>query len=188
MTAKTASLLADPHPKCHIVFPYTSDHLIAEAVSMFAAGGLSRDESVVLITTPPHRDLIERRLQLEGFSLKDLRSQGRYIILDAEDTLDNLMSNGMPSPTRFAKLVGNLIQSAKSNSPNGKARLFGEMVSLLYGENLAGAAQLEELWNAAIDAYGVPLLCTYALDGPERESQAAFPASLLEAHTHTLPM
>jgi hypothetical protein len=155
---------------------------------MFASGGLSRDESVVLITTPSHRDLIERRLELEGFSLSELRAQGRYIMLDAEDTLNKLMSNGMPSPTRFAKLIGNVVQSAKSNSPSGKARLFGEMVSLLYGQNLAGAAQLEELWNSAIDVYGVPLLCTYALDGPERQARAAFPASLLEAHTHTLPM
>ncbi len=57
MTAKTAELLCDPYPKCHIVFPYTNETAVAEAAGMFAAGGLARGEAVVLIasriTGPP---------------------------------------------------------------------------------------------------------------------------------------
>lgn len=42
MTPKTAALLADPHPDCHIVYPYTDERLVAGAVSLYTAGGLSK--------------------------------------------------------------------------------------------------------------------------------------------------
>jgi|SRR5579871_2654338 len=188
MTPKTSALLADPHPRSHIVFPYTSESLIAEAVSLYSIGGLARDEAVVLITTPEHRDAIEERLEQDGFSVSQLTAAGRLVLMDAQELLNQFLVDGAPDPARFHQLVGGVIEKARHNSPSGKVRLFGEMVSLLYGENLAAASDLEELWNAAIDIYSVPLLCTYALDGPEPEARTAFPKKLLAAHSHQLPV
>ncbi len=43
------------------------------------------------------------------------------------------------------------------------------MLSLLNGHDAAAGWRLEELLNAAIETYSVPLLCTHALDHPERK-------------------
>ena len=55
MTAKTVSILTNPHPKSHIVYPYGDDFHIAEAVSIFTAAGLNQDEAVILIMTDEKR-------------------------------------------------------------------------------------------------------------------------------------
>src|ERR1700682_1178235 len=105
MTPKTASILADPHPKCHIVYPCTDDKLIAEAVTLFSSGGLSRDEAVVLLTTPAHRIAIEESLRGEGFDLDHLKREGRLVILDAKELLSQVLVEGMPEVSRFHNLV-----------------------------------------------------------------------------------
>jgi hypothetical protein len=188
MTTKTAALLADPHPNCHIVYPYTDPRLVAAAVSLFAAGGLSRDEVVILIATPENRQAINACLEAERFDLESLTAEGRLVCLDAAGMLDQFMVDGMPEPERFDQVVGPLIAQAKLRSPRGLVRLFGEMVSLLWGNdhNVGGAARLEDLWNGVIDRYSVPLLCTYALDGACSHDHAQLPDLLLERHTYAL--
>jgi hypothetical protein len=184
MTPKTTSLLTDPHPKSHIVFPYTDEVAIADAVSIFATAGLVRDETVLLVITQPHWHAVEERLLADSFDVDQLKADRRLVIMDAEEMLGTLVSNGAVESTRFQQVVGNIIATAKMENPTGRVRVFGEMVSLLYGKNLAATARLEELWNALIDSYSIPLLCTYALDGPEH--RAVFPECLISAHTDTV--
>jgi hypothetical protein len=184
MTAKTASILADPHPCCHIVYPCTDDTLIADAVSTFAASGLGKDEGVVLIATPEHCEAVRRHLESEGFDVAKLKLEGRLVMLDVMEMLSKLVIDGAPHSSSFRNIVGNIINTAKLNAPSGRIRLYGEMVSLLWGPNLPAALRMEELWNDVIDAYSVPLLCTYSLQNPEQT--ASFPETLLGAHSHRM--
>ncbi len=187
MSPKTAALLADPHPNCHIVYPYTDGRLIAAAVSLYAAGGLSRDEVVILITTPDHRRDIERCLEADQFPVNQFEEKGLLVILDAFEVLSKLRLQGGFDAGRFDQVVGTLIANAKLRSPSGRVRLFGEMVSLLWsdGGDLEAAARLEELWNEAISRYSVPLLCTYELSGTHGD-HAELPASLAATHSHSV--
>jgi hypothetical protein len=184
MTLKTTSLLTDPHPKSHIVFPYTDEIAIAEAVGIFASAGLVRNETVLLVITPPHWHAVEERLLADSFDVQQLKADGQLVVADADDMLAKLVSNGVVESSRFQQVIGNMIATAKMENPAGRVRVFGEMVSLLFGKNLPAAARLEELWNALIDIYSIPLLCTYALDGPEH--RAVFPECLMAAHTDAL--
>jgi hypothetical protein len=186
MSPKTAALLADPHPCCHIVLPYTEEKSIVAAVSFFAAEGLKRGEAVLLVTTPLHSMAIEENLQAARFNLDQLKRHERLIILDAGFLLDRILVDGMPEPSRFHKAVSKIVVSSRCNSPSGNIRLFGEMVSLLYRHNLQAAIRLEELWNGVIDRYSVPLLCTYELNGSPEHRREAFPKPLQAAHTHML--
>ncbi len=188
MTANTIKLLVDPHPRCHIVYPYTNEAMIADAVSFYSAAGLSQNEAVVLIATPGHSNAIEQRLMADGFAPKKLKADGQLTVLDAEDTLGRLLVGRFPDAALFETMVGTTIDNARRTSSSGKVRLFGEMVSLLYAYDVTAAERLEELWNLAIDRYGVPVLCTYALDGPEPEAQRALSDSLVAAHSHCLPI
>src|SRR4051812_20305581 len=83
MNAKCASILTNPHPCSHIVYPYTDERLVTEAVCLFASAGFRKNEAVVLIMTAEHCDPIERRLAMEGFDLAALRDSGQLICEDA---------------------------------------------------------------------------------------------------------
>ena len=69
MTARGASLLANPHPRGHIVYPYTDEGLVGQAVSLFASAGIRDGEGVILIMSADHCESIIVRLQLEPGSL-----------------------------------------------------------------------------------------------------------------------
>jgi len=45
----TSPLLSNPHPSCHIVYPYNDELKAINAVFLFASSELSKGESVILI-------------------------------------------------------------------------------------------------------------------------------------------
>ncbi len=101
--------------------------------------------------------------------MKQLEAHGRLALFDSKAMLSKLLVDGMPEESRFDHTVGGIIETARKAAPNGKVRVFGEILSLLCGRDAIAAARLEELLNAAIETYSVPLLCTHALDYPERK-------------------
>jgi len=92
--------------------------------------------------------------------------QGRYIALDAADTLSTIMSTGMADPVLFLKLLGSLIATAAEAAKGEPARvaIFGECVHLLWAQGNAEAAiQIEKLGNQLAKRYDVDILCGYSL-------------------------
>ncbi len=55
----------------------------------------------MLVPTTPHLRDIETRLSALGMELGLPRSQGRYVALDAADTLGSFMLDGLPDNIRF---------------------------------------------------------------------------------------
>ncbi len=166
MNAKAVALLTDPHPYGHIVYPYTDEALVGQAVTLFAGAGLRNGEGVVLVMTAAHRDSITLRLAREEFDIEALQRSGRLVCVLAEDLLAEFMRDGMPNEVVFNAAVAKLITDcrASTGSSQGRVRVFGEMVSLLWDENLRATISLEEMWNEIIDQYSVSLLCTYAFE------------------------
>jgi len=186
MTSKTASLLTDPQPHSHIVYPSTDESLIAEAVGVFASAGLKKGEAVVLVTTEARREVIERHLQADGFDVRSLENRGQVAFLEAGELLSVFLREGMPDAELFKTSVARVIERAGTNSETGetrKVRIFGEMVSLLYmGSNTPAAERLEEFWNEMVEAYSVSLFCAYSL--ALKPGGHAFPQSLIDSHSH----
>lgn len=186
MNAKAISILADPHPCGHIVYPYTDEAHITDAVCLFATAGLRKQEAVVLIMANSHCAPINKRLQAEGFNLEALQGSGQLVCIQAEHLMSRFMVNGRTDERLFKEIVGDIIHRAKASAGNGHpgmVRIFAEMVSLLWIDNMAAAERLEELWNEVIETHSVSLLCTYALTG---DAPSAFPESLLATHSHSL--
>jgi hypothetical protein len=65
--------------------------------------------------------------------------------------------------------------------------VYGEMVNLLWRQNLRAAHRLEVLWNEVIQAHSISLFCAYHVDGDEGESRL-FPSDLRAAHSHLIPV
>ena len=180
-----ASILIDPHPRSHIVYPYSNDMEAVDAVFRYADAGLSHDEAVLLVVTPEHRSEILERLSHGAWDVDSLEHSGQLQCLDAEELLRRFMINGMPDETLMRNAICIPIIQAQSNGRprRREVRIFGEMVSLLWENNCDAAVSLEAMWNRLIPEYSIALFCGYALGGTERES---FPQCLIDTHSVVL--
>jgi KaiC/GvpD/RAD55 family RecA-like ATPase len=183
MNANAAAILTDPHPYGHIVYPYTDEALVGQAVALFAGAGLRNGEGVILVMTAAHRDSITLRLVTEGYDVEHFQRSGRLVCIVAEDLLAGFMRDGVPDEEIFSAVIEELIAAcrATTGSSTGQVRVFGEMVSLLWNANLGATISLEEMWNRIIDRTAVSLMCTYALNGRD-----GIPDSLHSLHSHSV--
>ena len=176
--------LADPLSRDHLVHFYKDPSSLADAVAIFAGAGLAKGEAVVLVTTRENGAAVRRALREDGVEIEDLERWGQLRVLDADDRLDELLLEGMPDPDQFRVLSSALIADARKASRNGRVRMCGEMVNLLWRRGQQEAAfRLEELWTDVVLSYAIPMLCFYGV-----EDGAAAPQSLCDAHTHVVPV
>ena len=185
MNAHGAAILANPHPCGHIVYPYTDENLVGQAVCLFASAGIRDGEGVILIMTACHCDTIKLRLQVEGYNVAAYERSGRLTCVTTEELLARFMVDGTLNEDLFRSTISGLIDRARasvSNGHPGKVRVFGEMVSQLRSTNLVATTRLEELWNEVINEHSVSLLCTYALHNADDH----IPKALIELHSHNI--
>lgn len=180
MNASGASILANPHPCGHIVYPYTDEGLLGQAVSLFTSAGLRDGDGVVLIISADHCESIKLRLQLEGINAEAYEATGQLVCMMAEDLLRTFVSNDTLDEQVFSTTIADLITRTKqSATPPRRVRVFGEMVSELRTKDVAATTRLEELWNDVVKEHAVSLLCTYAL----HHAGDSIPAALIHLHT-----
>jgi hypothetical protein len=185
MNAHAAALLTDPHPCGHIVYPYTDENLVGQAVCLFTSAGIRDGEGVILIMSGDHCEPIKLRLRLEGFNVEAYERSGQLTCVTTEDLLGKFMQDGTLNEDLFRTTIGDLIQRAKAAMIGGhpaKVRVFGEMVSQLRTSDLAATTRLEELWNDVIREHSVALLCTYAL----HNTNDHIPEALVDLHTASI--
>lgn len=146
----------------HLVQFYESDVFLAESVRDFIVAGFERNEAAVIVATKDHRVAIDELLEATGLDLQRLRNQGRYVLLDANETLSRFMVDSEPEPALFSAAVGSRVMRAAESAAG--VRIFGEMVALLWKMgNVTGALDLEKLWNELAQAHPFSLLCAYPM-------------------------
>ncbi len=176
--------LAEPLIRDHLVQLYSNDASLTVAVATYAGAGLGKGETAVLIATRDHAEAVRAQLSADRFETADLERWGQLRFLDAQEVLDDLLVGGRPDGDQFQVLTSGLIADARRASRNGRVRLYGEMVNLLWARGEAGAAmRLEELWGKVVPQAAVPLFCAYRVD----EDDALAPC-LRDAHTHVVPI
>jgi hypothetical protein len=184
MNSYGLSMLANPAPCGHIVFPYTHESHWLEAVTLFASAGLGKNEAVLLVTTTEHAAILRTRLVEEGFDMHALERSGQLVWGDAAELLSTFVFDGIVDELVFKNKIANMIQTAMfSGGINRPVRVFGEMVSLMWTDNPHATERLEQLWNDVIAAHKVPLLCAYALAGSKATQ---LPQSLVTCHSHAI--
>jgi DNA-binding NarL/FixJ family response regulator len=160
----------------HEVRFYSNDASFLEEVTEFLASALHAGDSATVIATHSHRDALLQRLQSRGIDLQAAIEQGRYIALDAADTISTFMHNGLPDPVRYLDLVGNLIAKAAQAANKNPARVafFGECVHLLWTQgNSEAAIRVEKIVNRITSSHNVDVLCGYCFNStqPAMDSQ-----------------
>jgi PAS domain S-box-containing protein len=172
----------------HLVQFYEADSFLLEALSKLIGDSLVAGDSSVVIATEAHRDGLAEALHARGLDIDTLRSQGRYVALDAAETLASFMVNDFPDEDRFRSVIGDVIKRAIEKSDSHHVSAYGEMVALLFAEGKGDALlRLEELWNALGKQLPFSLCCGYPLNQfSERPDEPLF-LKICAEHSHVVP-
>lgn len=155
----------------HVVMFYEQDRFLVEAIAGYARQGLADNRDVLVLATAPHRQAVDALLDQPT---RHAGSDARLTALDARDTLDELLVNGVVDASRLRDLIASWL--AASNHSGRKPRIYGEMVALLCDDGqFEPALQLEALWNRLGESFSFSLLCGYPMRGfGEHDSAVSF--------------
>ena len=148
----------------HAVRFYQNAEDLSAIVGAFLAEGFSIEQPAIVIATPKHRQQIERQLEARNLAPEQLQREHRLFVVDAQETLDQFMIDGMPNPTRFRQTIVPVIEKACGGRKDCVVRAYGEMVDVLWKKDQTVAAtRLETLWNALANTHAFSLLCGYCM-------------------------
>jgi len=145
---------------------HSDDASLLDGFTQFIEAALKAGNAVIVVATESHLDSLLPRLQASSLNIRGAIEQGRYIPLDAAETISTFVVNSMLDPDRFLKVTGDLILNAAKVAKGERPRVAacGECAPLLWAQGNAEAAiRLEHLWNEIAKSYDVDVLCGYPL-------------------------
>jgi diguanylate cyclase (GGDEF)-like protein len=164
----------------HVVFLFDDRQQLLHEVTMYVSDGLNYDGHVLVIATPEQTQAL--RTALPQVRLERAEREGRFLALDAQETLARFMVDGIPDPALFEESVGALVRAHLIET----CVLSGycELVALLCKEdNLVGALMLEELWNELQLSTTFSLFCAHPLAEAQAQPGDAI-GQICDLHTH----
>jgi len=150
----------------HEVRFYSDDEGFLDSFTNFIGASLNAGKAVIVIATKSHRDSLLLRLHAHGLDIAAAIQQGRYIPLDAAETVSAFMVNDLPDLGKFFKVTSDLIAEATKavNVEHARVAACGECAPLLWAQGKGEAAiRLEHLWDEIARSHGLDLLCAYPL-------------------------
>ena len=168
----------------HAVQFYQDDESLVSIVSRFLADGFKQGQPAVVITTPDHRLAIEDALTTYNVDVKRMKQLGDLVLLDARETLETILANGMPHPRLFHHVIGSMFKEVARIHPDRTTRAYGEMVNVLWKDGMTAAAiRLETLWNELAQSHDFKLLCGYSMGNFYKDAAVG---EITRQHTHVL--
>ncbi len=174
----------------HVVQLYTDDGFLIDVLSRFVGGALAAGDPAVVIATTSHRTELERRLSVHGLDTAKAAMQGRYVNLDATETLPKIMVNGLVDEMRFNDIIGGVLTRARIaiGHKERPIAVFGEMVALLWAEGKPlEAIRVEQLWNDLAKSHSFSLLCAYPITGFNSEGHIEPFLKMCDQHSGVVP-
>lgn len=154
----------------HVVGFYLQDEELVTSVAAFLADALTAQGTAVVVATRAHERAIRAALASDH-PIDSWERCGRYVSLDVAITLRQIMRDGAPDRAAFAATFAPILGAL-----DAPVRIFGEMVALLWNDDLIPAAiELESLWNDFGRDHDFGLYCAYpvsALDDDETLTSA----------------
>ena len=157
MRAETDVRLANGE---HVVQFYDRDDDLVAVVGGYLAAAVLDGDVVIVIAAPTHRDAFRAALVAAGVDVDAAQVSGGLTMLDATETLRRFTVDGSLDADRFVEAIGALV--APASDDGRQVRVYGEMVALLWDAgNVAGAIELERLWNELGTQVPFSLFCAY---------------------------
>ena len=172
-------------PCDHLIQAYTDDAFLARVVTDYVSIGLARSEGAVIIATPAHTGAFTDRLTAGGVDVPAVAAAGQLLLLDAERALESFMVEGRADRTAFFGVVAAALDRVR-RAGFRTIRLYGEMVDLLWQDQLEAALELERLWNEVLTDERLSLLCAYRIDALDRHAKGVL-RQVTHCHSRLLP-
>ena len=170
----------------HEVAFYSDDLQLLDDVTRFIGVALKAGNAAIVVATESHRNNLLPRLQAFGLNIGTVIQEGRYIAVDAAETLSTFVVNGMPDPARFMEACGTLILTAAkaAHGQHRRVAVFAEDVHLLWVRgNPEAVIQVEQLCNKLAQLYDVDILCGYSLGGGQGRMDDPFFQRIFAEHS-----
>jgi signal transduction histidine kinase len=182
------SQIPDDHTGHSVQF-YADDAFLLDGLSRFIGTALGAGDAAIVLATQAHREALERRLQARGLSTAKAMRQGRFIVLDAAETLQKFMVEGFPDAARFREVLSSVVVRARSAVEQGaRVVAFGEMVALLWEDGKHDAAiRLEQLWNELGKEHSFFLHCAYPIKGFSHDHHSEPFLKICSEHSDVIP-
>src|ERR1700674_4582017 len=174
----------------HFVQLYTDDGFLLDVLSRFIGGAIAVGDAAVVIATKAHQDGLAHRLKARGVDTAKAISQGRYVLLDAHETLPRFMVNDSVDETRFTNIMGDVLTRVRNAADDKDSRVavFGELVALLWAEGKPlEALRVENLWNTLAQKHSFSLLCAYPITGFKNERHIEPFLKMCAQHSSVVP-
>jgi CheY-like chemotaxis protein len=158
----------------HEVEFYPDDAAFVVGFTRFIETALEAGDAVIVVATESHRKGLLQRLQEHGVDVAAAMERGRYVSLDAAETLSTFMVNDLPDPARCLKVAGDLVMEAAKAAQGKPPRVAvcGECAPSLWAQGKADAAvEVEHLWDEIARTHEVHMLCGYVMNSFQREPE-----------------
>jgi len=174
----------------HMVQFYGEDSALIDGVSAYIGEALEEGNAALVVATAEHREALTERLERRGLDIARATAEGRYVTLDAAETLSKFILEGWPDPVRYEETVARMVIQVKAAARGNPPRLavFGEMVALLWAQGkFQTAVRLEQLWNELQQHEPFSLRCAYPIRGFDRAEHAEAFLAICSEHSHVIP-
>jgi len=171
---------------------YADSQFLLKELNRYISNSLLAGDATVVIATREHREGLAQRLRSSGFDVPRATAQGRYIALDAAETLSTFMIGRSPDAALFSQVIGSVMEraaNAVARAKNPHISAFGEMVALLWQQgNPEAAVRLEQLWNNMGHMYPLSLHCAYPISLFDREEHGDLFLKTCAEHSRIIPV
>jgi DNA-binding NarL/FixJ family response regulator len=161
------SPLASADRNGHAVLFYAHEPAFHDAAARYLATALARGDSIAIALTEANRTGIARRLNAEGWDPLELEKQGRYLAVDSEEVLSQVMRHDAVNENSLADLAESLERHrlASSLGPQSRLTFCAAVAPLLCRDGkLEAAIQVERAWDALTRTRPFLTLCAYPLE------------------------
>jgi hypothetical protein len=169
------SVVAPVETSRHGVYFYQRSDYLTQRVHDFVCEGLALGETVVVVATEEHRQVV-RRVLADG----PAAHVSAYLDVDVANCLARFCTGGVLDKPRFLDAVTPFFTQVQDLGR--PIRLYGEGVTVLWEQGFRQAAiELEGWWNELIRQYRFSsILCGYAAGGQTTDDLM----DVLAVHTH----
>jgi PAS domain S-box-containing protein len=178
-------------PSNHVVQFYQEDRALIDELAGLIGASLAQGDAAIVVATEDHRDTLVRELTARDVNIARAATEGRYVALDAAETLSRFMIGPMPDAARFSALLGGTIATAKA-AARAEAPcivIFGELVALLWTQGKHEAAiRLEEMWNGLASTHSFSLRCAYPMNGFNHGTHRESFMRICSEHSSVIPL
>jgi signal transduction histidine kinase len=189
--AKSSVFRSHRETRCqHEVQFYFDDQFLIQSLAGWVQCALDGGGSAIIVATEAHRVRLAQELRRDRIALTSFIDQGRYVALDAAETLAQFMVDNAPDVKRFRQVIGDVISCAACVAPReyGKVAIFGEMVALLWQRGEVQAAlRLEQMWNELSEHYSFQLRCAYPITSFDQDTHTELFNRICAEHNFTIP-